>query len=332
VQVLVRVRPPLSGNRDGASDGPTPPVDVDGEVITIRAPKRSYRAEFDRVFDRYSTQSEVFASVQDCIGSTLDGFNATLFAFGQTGSGKTHTLFGPPTTHDHFFGVTPEAGVAPRVIDSIFGEISARQRARRELHESGPGGSQAATTSVYLSFLQVYNERVYDLLFEDSDADAPILRVHEDAERGIFVEGISQFAVTSKDECMLLLRTGVANRVVRETRMNEHSSRSHSVFQLLIEQKFGGGILRLAQPRVLQRRHALWPIRNPAGAERIRSRSSAPPQRPIRAHAQALLGCSTQRCACRNPPFQQTRGSIRDPLSPAVRQAASDLPFAAPLR
>ena len=241
VQVLVRVRPPLSGNRDGASDGPTPPVDVDGEVITIRAPKRSYRAEFDRVFDRYSTQSEVFASVQDCIGSTLDGFNATLFAFGQTGSGKTHTLFGPPTTHDHFFGVTPEAGVAPRVIDSIFGEISARQRARRELHESGPGESQAATTSVYLSFLQVYNERVYDLLFEDSDADAPILCVHEDAERGIFVEGISQFAVTSKDECMLLLRTGVANRVVRETRMNEHSSRSHSVFQLLIEQKFGGG-------------------------------------------------------------------------------------------
>ena len=252
VQVLVRVRPPVSSELDAqAESGRSAPVDVDDRVITIRAPKRSYRAEFDRVFDEHSTQAEVFASVSDCISSTLDGFNSTLFAFGQTGSGKTHTLFGPPTTQDHFFGVTPEAGVGPRVIASIFGEISQRQRARRDLHEGGGAvDSSNATTSVYLSFLQVYNERVYDLLLAESDSNAPVLRVHEDAERGIFVEGISQFAVSSKDECMLLLRTGVANRVVRETRMNEHSSRSHSVFQLLIEQKFGGPEGRIVKSKL----------------------------------------------------------------------------------
>ena len=86
---------------------------------------------------------------------------------------------------------------------------------------------------MYCSFLQIYNEKLYDLL-QDRHGDRP-LNIREDKQMGIFVEGQSEYAVTNAADCFTLLKRGEASRITRQTRSNIHSSRSHTIFQLLIE-------------------------------------------------------------------------------------------------
>ena len=87
--------------------------------------------------------------------------------------------------------------------------------------------------TVYCSFLQIYNEKLFDLL-QDAKGDRP-LNIREDKHCGIFVEGQSEYAVTNAADCFTLLKRGESNRCTRQTRSNIHSSRSHTIFQLLIE-------------------------------------------------------------------------------------------------
>jgi Kinesin motor domain len=84
-----------------------------------------------------------------------------------------------------------------------------------------------------VSFLQIYNERLYDLL-QDTQVKNP-LNIREDKLQGVYVEGLSEYIVQSESECLVLLARGERNRVKRATKMNVKSSRSHSLFQLLIE-------------------------------------------------------------------------------------------------
>lgn len=87
--------------------------------------------------------------------------------------------------------------------------------------------------TIYCSFMQIYNEKMYDLL-EDRESKHPLL-VRESRVNGIYVQGLTEYVVTSMDECLTLLYRGERNRVTRQTRMNMFSSRSHTVFQLLLE-------------------------------------------------------------------------------------------------
>ena len=86
---------------------------------------------------------------------------------------------------------------------------------------------------MYCSFLQIYNEKLYDL-FQDKD-QARHLNIREDKFSGIFVEGLSEYVVTNATDCFILLKRGERNRITRQTKSNIHSSRSHTIFQLLIE-------------------------------------------------------------------------------------------------
>ena len=95
-----------------------------------------------------------------------------------------------------------------------------------------PTGRDSGYT-VYCSFLQIYNEKLFDLL-QDRHGDRP-LNIREDKHCGIFVEGQSEYAVTNAADCFTLLKRGEASRITRQTRSNIHSSRSHTIFQLLIE-------------------------------------------------------------------------------------------------
>ena len=93
--------------------------------------------------------------------------------------------------------------------------------------------SQGKQLTIYCSFLQIYNEKIYDLL-QNPTRDKPLC-IREERESGIFVENLAEYIVERAEDCMYLLKQGDKNRVVRQTRFNHHSSRSHTIFQILVE-------------------------------------------------------------------------------------------------
>lgn len=169
-------------------------------------------SSYDRVFDIDSTQEDVYQFVAPALSSTLKGFNCTIFAYGQTGTGKTFTMFG---SNDSSFYQSPSRGLIPHSIESIFQE------------------SIEKNMTYYCSFIQIYNERLYDLL-QDPKRDR-VLRIRENKLYGIFVEGLAEFVTENAQDCFLLIGKGEQNRAVRQTKFNIHSSRSHTIFQMLIE-------------------------------------------------------------------------------------------------
>jgi hypothetical protein len=107
-------------------------------------------------------------------------------------------------------------GIIPRAIEHLFQGLQ-HLMARED---------QGYT--VYCSFLQIYNEKLFDL-FQDKESTKP-LNIREDKYTGIFVEGQSEYVVTTASDCFTLLKRGEANRITRQTRSNIHSSRSHTIF------------------------------------------------------------------------------------------------------
>ena len=163
---------------------------------------------FDKVFEPESTQYDVYDfTAKPIIKDVLNGFNGTIFAYGQTASGKTHTMEGniaDPEMH----------GITPRIVNDIFDYI----------YNMDPASNVEFTLKV--SYFEVYNEEIRDLL----DMSKGKLSIHEDRTGKPFVKGLSDHAVAAPEEVMELIEDGKSNRHVSVTNMNEHSSRSHSVF------------------------------------------------------------------------------------------------------
>jgi kinesin family protein 15 len=186
---------------------------------------------FDRVFGETSTQMEVFEIVGAPITrACLQGYNGTIFAYGQTGSGKTFTMQGPEhLIEEHSTYETDLRGLVPRVFDYLFQETKDQQ------------ASSSTTTKIEYkytcSFLEIYNERVYDLLDGGNASGATGLQLRENARKGVVVEGLIESDVTSARKAAELMRIGAQNRRVGQTAMNRESSRSHSVFILQIQSK-----------------------------------------------------------------------------------------------
>lgn len=172
--------------------------------------------------------------------SVPTGLNATIFAYGQTGSGKTHTMFGPhwdlgyittskqgQLTEFLQTGEQSDRGVIPRSISDIFDEIN-------QSYES-----EGTVFNVYCSFIQIYNEKLFDLLQDQNGTNQESLKnnlnIREDKQEGTFVEGLTEYQVTCINDWLTLLRRGEKNRTTRQTNANNRSSRSHTIFQILIE-------------------------------------------------------------------------------------------------
>jgi len=168
---------------------------------------------FDRVFGPATTQSDVFDEISLLVQSALDGYKVAIFAYGQTGGGKTHTMSGPE-------GSTA-AGVIPRSIDLIFAEASAMRQ-------------KGWTFDVHVSYLEIYNEVVRDLLSESQHGESP---GHTSGVAGRKVR------VTAAAEVHVLLRRAAKDRHVAATNCNERSSRSHTVCQLSLTAKRKKGTL-----------------------------------------------------------------------------------------
>jgi len=111
------------------------------------------------------------------------------------------------------------AGLIPRTIQEIFNIIKTK--------------GLESNFNIFCTFLQIYNEKIYDLL-QDTVESKPLF-IHENKIEGIFVEGLTEYSMNTAEDCLVLMRRGEKNRITRPTLMNAKSSRSHTIFQILIE-------------------------------------------------------------------------------------------------
>ena len=173
--------------------------------------KNRYRFNFDRIFPPSSTQQDIYSfGVKGIIDSVLDGYNGTVLAYGQTGSGKTYTMQGE-------IGSESSMGLIPRMISHVFNFI----------HEQ-----DSTEFMIKVSMIEIYQEKIRDLL----DISRVNLPIREDTIKGIYVDGCSERYVGCPQDVLAALELGSNNRAQAATNMNEHSSRSHSIFILTINQ------------------------------------------------------------------------------------------------
>ncbi|KAI8871071.1 kinesin-domain-containing protein, partial [Ramicandelaber brevisporus] len=149
-------------------------------------------------------------SVRHIVQSAMAGLNGTVFAYGQSNSGKTHSIIGTPTN----------PGMIPRAVNEVFDIIR---------HDSKSGREYL----LRVAYMEIYNENIRDLLAPETTN----LRIHEDKRRGIYVSPLKEEIVTTPSQVMKILQRGESNRKTGATDFNEHSSRSHAIFQFIIESR-----------------------------------------------------------------------------------------------
>lgn len=237
-------------------------------VVTL-PPTRTY--PFDAVFGPEADQAMIYQEVvSPMLEEVLLGYNCTLFAYGQTGTGKTYVfrrlmyvcvlIIGSCRyTMQGDLGTTPmgnpnaQAGMIPRVLFRLF----------HQLEDSN------ADYSVKISYVELYNEELRDLLASEFSAPAgsiqPMgmgtrdtnppaggLKIFDDAaKKGVFIQGLEETAVKDAQDALALLVKGSHRRQIAATKFNDHSSRSHSVFSITIHTKetssMGEDLLRVGK-------------------------------------------------------------------------------------
>ncbi|XP_072238590.1 kinesin heavy chain-like [Leuresthes tenuis] len=207
VRVMCRFRP-LNESEINRGDKYIPKFKEDDTVVITGKPY-----VFDRVLPPNTAQEQVYDQcAKQIVKDVLGGYNGTIFAYGQTSSGKTHTMEGK--LHD------PQLmGIIPRIAHDIFDHIYSMDE-NLEFH-------------IKVSYFEIYLDKIRDLL----DVSKTNLAVHEDKNRVPYVKGCTERFVSSPEEVMDVIDEGKANRHVAVTNMNEHSSRSHSIFLINIKQE-----------------------------------------------------------------------------------------------
>ncbi|XP_019177658.1 PREDICTED: kinesin-like protein KIN-5D isoform X2 [Ipomoea nil] len=181
---------------------------------------------FDKVFGPASQQKDLYDSaICPIVFEVLEGYNCTIFAYGQTGTGKTYTMEGGARKKNGEFPT--DAGVIPRAVRQIFDILEA----------------QNAEYSMKVTFLELYNEEITDLLALDEsskfiyDKSKKPIALMEDGKGGVFVRGLEEEIVCTANEIYKILEKGSAKRRTAETLLNKQSSRSHSIFSITIHIK-----------------------------------------------------------------------------------------------
>uniref|UniRef100_A0A4W5QZ68 Kinesin family member 21A n=1 Tax=Hucho hucho TaxID=62062 RepID=A0A4W5QZ68_9TELE len=182
---------------------------------------------YDYVFDMDSQQDSIYTHcTEKLIEGCFEGYNATIFAYGQTGSGKTYTM---GTGFDVNIS-EGELGIIPRAVRHLFRGIEERRQAATEQ------GKPVPEFKINAQFLELYNEEVLDLFESTRDMDGKrqksTIKIHEDANGGIYTVGVTTRTVTSEAEMMQCLKLGALSRTTASTQMNVQSSRSHAIFTI----------------------------------------------------------------------------------------------------
>ena len=235
VSVYVRARPILNRREEEEGGGGTC-LSIKGKGTTIWDPtdtskKRTFG--FDRSFNSLTREVEDFASQQhiyEIVGvpsldQAMKGYNTTIFAYGQTGSGKTYTMMGHESLNKGKGNTNPEdlheeTGVIPRFCVDLFDRISNQQQ-----------GSVTVSHRVESVYYEIYNDKVHDLLDSSS---SKTYKVREHPKLGPYVEGLQHCQVKNYTDVNRLLKRGARDRHTAKTSMNDVSSRSHAVLELVL--------------------------------------------------------------------------------------------------
>eukprot|EP00798_Chlamydomonas_sp_ICE-L_P003492 gene3493-13558_t len=183
---------------------------IDGNrICQADAGGRDTNYSLDHVFGpEWTTRNIYEATTTPLVHKVVSGFNSTVFAYGQTSSGKTFTMRGSPE----------DPGLIPLAVHEIFETINAANDREFLLR---------------VSYMEIYNEEVNDLLAPQNVR----LTIHENKESGVYVPGLREDIVTGPEQVLALLDEGESNRHIGSTKMNEKSSRSHTVFRMVIESR-----------------------------------------------------------------------------------------------
>ena len=209
IKVVFRVRPLNSKEQQQGRQIATIAHEKEG-VIEIQG-DATKRFTFDAVFSDQSTQRQIYdVCAAPVVQSVLEGYNGTVFAYGQTGAGKTHTMEGQ--------NEPSSKGIIPNTFEHIYDHIALNSTKDRYL--------------VRASYYEIYNEEIRDLL---SQTPQRSLDLKESSDSGVFVKDLTGIVVKSVAEIDAVLQRGAKNRSVGATLMNAGSSRSHSIFSIVIE-------------------------------------------------------------------------------------------------
>ncbi len=256
IQVAIRIRPFLPEEKE--ENSPIEVLENSDKKITITKGKKIIQTQFDKIFIQKTKQEEIFDFLKPIITSAFNGINCTILAYGQTGSGKTFTMFGGDWTFnnqenknyrnilsDQFnFLVEPDFivnpfsesnGIIPRIIVELFRNLEEKEE----------------EIKICVSYIQVYNEKIYDLLIDNYSYDnlknkkdfkitskssnekifeQPPLKLRDDKRKGVIIQGAKEIAVNTFYDVFQILKKGELNRKKRETIKNDMSSRSHTIF------------------------------------------------------------------------------------------------------
>lgn len=248
---------------------------------------------FDRVYDLNAKQEEIFReSVDPLVQRFLDGYNATVFAYGQTSSGKSYSMGTSEVSEfipidDPLSDLNERVGIIPRAAQQICAALSSLD-------------DDAVEYKLSVSFLELYNEELIDLLSDPDEERAPV-QIRETRTGDIVWMGLRQHTVHNAQDMVRLLQDGMTMRQTHETDMNTASSRSHAIFSVTLTQSRRSQEVSSTVGRTSPEKSSMFPRTPRSGiptlsgrAQLSRNPSPTRPQTPTRqqtptrvAHARA---------------------------------------------
>lgn len=218
IHVVLRIRPPSTSSKEETIVRsclqiiPGTAQVLVGRQSDSNIEKRSFT--YDKVFPIHTTQTEIYDDVASpMVSQFFQGYNATIMAYGQTFSGKTYTM----GSNNHPSSSDESIGIIPRVFQDLIGKIKADEN---------------FDYITRVSFLEVYQEHVIDLLAESISREINIREIRGN----IVVSGVQEQFVGDFEDMLQYLEIGANARSTGDTQMHSHSSRSHAIFTITLEQ------------------------------------------------------------------------------------------------
>ncbi|KAG8443466.1 hypothetical protein GDO86_012025 [Hymenochirus boettgeri] len=219
VKVFVRVKPtPNFAHHQIKIGEDKKTIDIhirkDDKLGVVNNKRSDWSFKLDGLLHNASQETVYDTVAKPVVSKVLDGYNGTIMCYGQTGAGKTYTITGATENFQL-------RGIIPRALQQVFKEI----REKRD-----------QSITVQISYLEIYNETLFDLLSTMSDAPTPDTHMTiVDETHGVFVKGLSVHLVNNEEQALNLLFEGETNRIIGSHVLNKNSSRSHCIFTIYVE-------------------------------------------------------------------------------------------------
>ncbi|EAS07064.1 kinesin motor catalytic domain protein (macronuclear) [Tetrahymena thermophila SB210] len=240
IGVAIRVRPLLESEKQKNLTCTKLQVKHSSKSIQIQLDDRTTKSfKFDQVLDEQCSQNDLYEknSIDQLIQKVIEGYHSTIFAYGQTGSGKTFSMEGfdyematdsnkkqvlkPIINYENL----DQQGIIPRTVHKLFEKIQIAHNKNERIYK------------VYLSYLQIYNEKIYDLLNTDQlkKNDGPGLKLRWNKKDQFQVENLLVFECSNLQEAYDMLSKGIKNKIMASHKLNAQSSRSHCILTIKVD-------------------------------------------------------------------------------------------------